>query len=78
MAVRVELLQAAAATPVLTPRQMAVGALLKDGLRNQDIADRLGISVHTVRRHMEQVFRRLGVSDREAASALIESISAKS
>lgn len=77
VAVRVEVLNDVAGPVFLTPRQMAVGTLLKDGLRNQDIAERLGISVHTVRRHMEQIFRRLNVTDRESASALIEQLAAR-
>jgi DNA-binding NarL/FixJ family response regulator len=73
VALRVEVLpaEAADATVALTPRQLAVGHLLKDGLRNQEIADRLGISVHTVRRHMEQIFRRLNVTDRTTAAELL-------
>ena len=45
----------------LTPRQRGVAALLARGLTNQEIADELGISLHTVRRHLEHVFRRLQV-----------------
>jgi DNA-binding CsgD family transcriptional regulator len=37
-------------------------------LRNGDIAERLGISAHTVRRHMEGILRRLNVSNRAAAA----------
>jgi DNA-binding NarL/FixJ family response regulator len=68
--VRVELARANVAEDIaLTPRQTAVGQLLLEGLRNREIADRLGISLHTVRRHLESIFRRLGVANRTAAAA---------
>lgn len=67
--VRVELVPAPGDAPVrLTPRQLEVARLLADGLRNGDIAERLGISAHTVRRHMEAILRRLNVSNRSAAA----------
>lgn len=67
--VRVELVAAPIDTPVrLTRRQLEVAQLLADGLRNGDIAERLGISAHTVRRHMEAILRRLNVSNRAAAA----------
>jgi DNA-binding CsgD family transcriptional regulator len=67
--VRVELVSAPVYTPVrLTPRQLEVAQLLADGLRNGDIAEKLGISAHTVRRHMEAILRRLNVTNRAAAA----------
>lgn len=67
--VRVELVPAPGDSPVrLTPRQLEVARLLADGLRNGDIAERLGISAHTVRRHMEAILRRLNVTNRSAAA----------
>lgn len=67
--VRVELVSAPVHTPVrLTRRQLEVAQLLADGLRNGDIAEKLGISAHTVRRHMEAILRRLNVSNRAAAA----------
>lgn len=67
--VRVELVASPIDTPVrLTRRQLEVAQLLADGLRNGDIAARLGISAHTVRRHMEAILRRLNVSNRAAAA----------
>jgi DNA-binding NarL/FixJ family response regulator len=52
----------------LTPRQAAVGRLIVEGLRNREIAERLQISTHTVRRHLESIFRRLNVANRTAAA----------
>jgi DNA-binding CsgD family transcriptional regulator len=45
--------------PDLTPRQLAVGQLMAEGLRLPAIADRLGISIHTARAHVAQAGRRL-------------------
>lgn len=67
--VRVEVVPAPSDAPVkLTRRQVEVARLLADGLRNGDIAERLGISAHTVRRHMEAILRRLNVTNRAAAA----------
>lgn len=55
----------------LTPRQRAVGRLLVAGKRNTDIAEELNISTHTVRRHMEGIFRRLRVKSRAAAATAL-------
>jgi len=39
-------------------------ALLCEGLRNQQIADRLAISVITVRHHLSNIFHKLQLGDR--------------
>jgi DNA-binding CsgD family transcriptional regulator len=43
--------------------------LLREGLTNQEIAERLIISTGTVRTHLEHVFEKLGVHTRTAAVA---------
>ncbi|MEX2526565.1 MAG: LuxR C-terminal-related transcriptional regulator [Gemmatimonadota bacterium] len=48
----------------LTPRQVHVAYLLAQGASNPDAARTLGISVHTVKRHVESVLRKLGVRSR--------------
>jgi DNA-binding NarL/FixJ family response regulator len=53
----------------LTPRQLEIADGLMGGLGNQELSERMGISEHTVRRHVEAVFRWLGVSSREDAAA---------
>lgn len=45
---------------VLTPRQVEVTTLLANGLRHQEVADQLGISVHQVRRLIRQARERAG------------------
>jgi len=48
----------------LTGREREVVALVGEGLRNRQIADRLFISEGTVRNHLTTVFSKLEVSDR--------------
>jgi len=60
----------------LTPRQRAVIDLISDGLHNREIGERLGISLHTVRRHVEAVLHRLNVPTRAAAAALMQQLAA--
>ena len=69
---RVEVVRLADTAPIkLTGRQTAVAVLLRDGLQNEEIAERLSISSHTVRRHMEAIFRRLQVGNRKDAAEAI-------
>jgi len=51
----------------LTKRETAVLRLLGEGLRNKEIANRLGISDQTVQSHIQSVFAKLGVSERTKA-----------
>ncbi len=48
----------------LTGRELATLRLLADGLTAYSIGRRLGISPRTVHRHLQNVYRKLGVSDR--------------
>jgi DNA-binding CsgD family transcriptional regulator len=57
----------AAAAAGLTPREETVLILIADGLTTSAIARRLSISPHTVVRHQQNLYRKLGVNDRLAA-----------
>lgn len=48
----------------LTDREREVLALVSEGLKNKEIADRLFISEWTVRHHITAIFSKLEVSDR--------------
>jgi DNA-binding NarL/FixJ family response regulator len=53
----------------LTGRELEVLRLVAAGRSNRAIADELVISEHTVARHLQNIFAKLGVSSRTAASA---------
>lgn len=53
----------------LTARELEVLALTATGRTNREIADELVISQHTVRRHLQNIFTKLDVSSRAAATA---------
>lgn len=47
----------------LTDREREVATMLCDGLRNAEIADRLGVSVKTIDTHRHRVLKKLGVDN---------------
>jgi len=51
----------------LTAREAEVLSLVARGLTDQQAAHRLGLSVRTVGKHLEHVYAKLGVTDRQAA-----------
>lgn len=55
--------------PILTPREQEVLLLTADGLTAPEIAKRLQLGVATVRSHLQNLYEKLGVSDRAAAVA---------
>ena len=69
---RVEALSRPALVPPtagLTGREVQVLALVATGLTNHEVATELSISDHTVRRHLQNIFTKLGVSSRAGATA---------
>jgi ATP/maltotriose-dependent transcriptional regulator MalT len=53
----------------LSARELEVLRLLASGRTNRDIATELVVSEHTVARHVQNIFAKLGVSSRTAATA---------
>lgn len=51
----------------LTSREHEILGLIADGQSNQQIADHLFISEYTVKTHISNLFRKLGISDRVQA-----------
>jgi DNA-binding NarL/FixJ family response regulator len=52
---------------ILGDREMEVLKLASNALSNQEIADKLGLSLHTVEAHMRHIFSKLQVSSRTEA-----------
>ena len=59
----------AEARSLLTPREVEVLGARGEGLTNKAIARRFGISLHTVKFHVESLFRKLGARTRTEALA---------
>ena len=51
----------------LTPREVEVLQLIRDGHKNKQIADRLSISENTVNFHIKNIVEKLGANDRTHA-----------
>ena len=52
---------------LFTPRELQILALVAEGLRNEQVALRLCISFHTVKTHMYNIIKKIGVSNRRQA-----------
>lgn len=58
----------------LTPRELEVLQLVAAGLTNAEAARRLQLSVHAIKFHLAEIYRRLGVTNRtEAAVTFLRS-----
>jgi ATP/maltotriose-dependent transcriptional regulator MalT len=57
------------ALPEVTPRELEVLRLLAEGLTNEQIAERLVVSEHTVHHHVTSIKRKLNLPSRTAAAA---------
>ncbi|MBE0669748.1 MAG: response regulator [Anaerolineales bacterium] len=56
---------------VLTGREREVLDLLAQGLTNKEIAEKLFITINTVKRHLKAIFEKLDVHTRSAAAAKV-------
>ena len=65
------LLEEECATPRLTAREWEILDLVAEGRTNAQIAERLWLSPGTVRKHLDNVYTKLGVHTRTAAAAFI-------
>jgi len=54
---------------ILTPREWEVLGLLRERLTNEQIAERLGISLDGAKYHVSEILSKLGASTREEAAA---------
>lgn len=57
------------ASPLLTPREAEILTLVGQGMSNKAVARALGISVHTVKFHLEALFAKLEATSRAEAVA---------
>lgn len=58
----------------LTNRERDVIDLLSEGLSNRDIAERLGIAVHTVKSHVHSVLEKLSLNSRLQVAAFTHAL----
>ena len=56
----------------LTPREWEVLNLLADRLSTAEVAEQLVVSAVTVRRHVSEILKKLGVPDRQSAIELLD------
>lgn len=54
----------------LTPREREISLLVASGLSNKDIGRKLNVSDGTVKVHLNNIFQKVGVSNRTALAAL--------
>ena len=62
--------------PGLTAQERRILRLVAEGHSNTEIADRIGVAVCTVRKHLEHAFPKLGVTNRLAAVRVFEGVAA--
>jgi DNA-binding CsgD family transcriptional regulator len=62
---------ATAPSAVLTPQELQIALLVKQGMRNRDIAATLFLSLRTVEAHLSSSYRKLGASGRTQLAALL-------
>ena len=55
----------------LSPRERQIVTLLANGCSNQEIANRLGLRLQTVKNHLSRIYRKLGVPNRVQLAVLV-------
>jgi two-component system nitrate/nitrite response regulator NarL len=58
---------------LLTPRELEVARLVVKGLSNKEIGRQIHLSEGTVKIHLHNIYKKLGVSNRTALAAMIAS-----
>ncbi len=56
-----------ACSDALSPRELEVLTFIADGLTNREIADRLFVSVSTVKKHIQHIYAKLNTQNRTSA-----------
>lgn len=59
------------AQALLSPRERQIAAAVSLGLHDQQIADTLVLSVHTVKQHLKSIYKKLGVNSRVELTRLV-------
>jgi len=54
----------------MTRREKQILALVTDGKSNKEIARILGIAMHTVEKHLDNIYKKLNVNNRTAAAKI--------
>ena len=63
------------APDVLSRSERKVLTLVSTGASNREVAEELVVTVHTVRKHLENAYRKLGVTNRTAAALAVRETS---
>jgi DNA-binding NarL/FixJ family response regulator len=56
---------------LLSTRETEIIYLIADGLPNKDIADKLFLSVHTVKTHRKNIIKKLGINFKNASELIL-------
>jgi two-component system nitrate/nitrite response regulator NarL len=62
---------------LLTVRERQIVRVMAEGLTNQEIAQRLRLAEGTVKVHLHQIYRKLGIANRTALAILAHTNFAK-
>lgn len=56
--------------PVSTDREQEIAALIANGCTNSQVAERLYVSPHTVKGHLERIYAKLNIRSRDQLKLL--------